>query len=155
MFSHLPVLSTLVLTVFKWLIVTCTVVLLLNQTVVLLLNLIKRCVLKILIIDLYLSLFFCAKIIMTCAGLHYFKLIFYCKFLERKIGGVSIFIYSFYLILFLIFIIFQQIRIADFRSDTISKPTQAMKEFMLNCEVGDDVYLEDPTCKGNDFFIFK
>jgi len=33
----------------------------------------------------------------------------------------------------------------DLRSDTFTKPSIAMKEFMLNCEVGDDVYGEDPT----------
>lgn len=40
-----------------------------------------------------------------------------------------------------------KIRTVDLRSDTISKPTLEMKNFMFNCEVGDDVYLEDPTCK--------
>ena len=33
----------------------------------------------------------------------------------------------------------------DFRSDTVTKPTQAMREFMLNAEVGDDVFGDDPT----------
>ena len=33
----------------------------------------------------------------------------------------------------------------DFRSDTVTKPTQAMREFMFNAPVGDDVFLEDPT----------
>ena len=33
----------------------------------------------------------------------------------------------------------------DLRSDTITKPTQAMREAMINAEVGDDVYGEDPT----------
>uniref|UniRef100_A0A8D8QEF4 Probable low-specificity L-threonine aldolase 1 n=1 Tax=Cacopsylla melanoneura TaxID=428564 RepID=A0A8D8QEF4_9HEMI len=37
--------------------------------------------------------------------------------------------------------------VVDLRSDTISKPTPEMKNYMFNCEVGDDVYLEDPTCK--------
>ncbi|UII22860.1 threonine aldolase family protein [Fulvivirga ligni] len=33
----------------------------------------------------------------------------------------------------------------DLRSDTVTKPTAAMKEAMINAEVGDDVYGEDPT----------
>ncbi len=33
----------------------------------------------------------------------------------------------------------------DLRSDTITKPTQEMREAMANAEVGDDVYGEDPT----------
>lgn len=33
----------------------------------------------------------------------------------------------------------------DFRSDTVTKPTQAMREFMFNAPVGDDVFQEDPT----------
>ena len=33
----------------------------------------------------------------------------------------------------------------DFRSDTVTRPTRAMREAMLNAEVGDDVYGEDPT----------
>lgn len=33
----------------------------------------------------------------------------------------------------------------DLRSDTITKPTQAMREAMYHAEVGDDVYKEDPT----------
>lgn len=33
----------------------------------------------------------------------------------------------------------------DFRSDTVTKPTQAMKEFMFKAPVGDDVFGEDPT----------
>ncbi|RDS82981.1 low-specificity L-threonine aldolase [Dyella monticola] len=33
----------------------------------------------------------------------------------------------------------------DLRSDTVTKPTRAMREAMLNAEVGDDVYGEDPT----------
>jgi len=35
--------------------------------------------------------------------------------------------------------------IIDLRSDTLTKPSVEMKELMLNCEVGDDVYGEDPT----------
>jgi threonine aldolase len=33
----------------------------------------------------------------------------------------------------------------DFRSDTVTRPTQAMREAMLAAPVGDDVYGEDPT----------
>jgi threonine aldolase len=33
----------------------------------------------------------------------------------------------------------------DLRSDTVTKPTDAMRRAMLNAEVGDDVYGEDPT----------
>ena len=33
----------------------------------------------------------------------------------------------------------------DLRSDTVTKPTPAMREAMLRAEVGDDVYGEDPT----------
>jgi threonine aldolase len=36
-------------------------------------------------------------------------------------------------------------KIIDLRSDTVTKPTQAMRQAMLNAEVGDDVYGEDPT----------
>lgn len=33
----------------------------------------------------------------------------------------------------------------DLRSDTVTKPSRAMREAMANAEVGDDVYGEDPT----------
>lgn len=33
----------------------------------------------------------------------------------------------------------------DFRSDTVTKPSQEMREFMFNAPVGDDVFQEDPT----------
>lgn len=33
----------------------------------------------------------------------------------------------------------------DFRSDTVTKPTPAMKEAMMNAKVGDDVFGEDPS----------
>lgn len=36
-------------------------------------------------------------------------------------------------------------RIIDLRSDTVTKPTEAMREAMAKAEVGDDVYGEDPT----------
>lgn len=35
----------------------------------------------------------------------------------------------------------------DFRSDTVTKPTPAMREAMANAVVGDDVYEDDPTVK--------
>ena len=34
---------------------------------------------------------------------------------------------------------------SDFRSDTVTKPTTAMRRAMAEAEVGDDVYGEDPT----------
>lgn len=36
-------------------------------------------------------------------------------------------------------------KIFDLRSDTVTKPTQKMREAMAKAEVGDDVYGEDPT----------
>ena len=33
----------------------------------------------------------------------------------------------------------------DLRSDTVTKPTRAMLEYMMQAEVGDDVFAEDPT----------
>ena len=33
----------------------------------------------------------------------------------------------------------------DLRSDTVTRPTPAMRRAMLEAEVGDDVYGEDPT----------
>ncbi len=36
-------------------------------------------------------------------------------------------------------------RILDFRSDTVTRPTDAMRRAMAEAEVGDDVYGEDPT----------
>lgn len=36
-------------------------------------------------------------------------------------------------------------RCADFRSDTVTRPTPSMREAMAHAEVGDDVYGEDPT----------
>ena len=35
--------------------------------------------------------------------------------------------------------------IIDFRSDTVTKPTQGMMDAMMRAEVGDDVFREDPT----------
>ncbi|HLU37848.1 MAG TPA: beta-eliminating lyase-related protein, partial [Planctomycetota bacterium] len=34
---------------------------------------------------------------------------------------------------------------ADFRSDTVTRPTEAMRAAMARAEVGDDVFGEDPT----------
>lgn len=36
-------------------------------------------------------------------------------------------------------------RIVDLRSDTLTKPSPEMREIMAGAQVGDDVYLEDPT----------
>src|SRR5690606_18534975 len=36
-------------------------------------------------------------------------------------------------------------KMIDFRSDTVTLPTPAMREAMANAVVGDDVYGEDPT----------
>ena len=35
--------------------------------------------------------------------------------------------------------------IVDLRSDTVTRPTPAMRRAMAEAEVGDDVYREDPT----------
>ncbi len=36
-------------------------------------------------------------------------------------------------------------RLIDLRSDTVTRPTPEMRQAMAQAEVGDDVYLEDPT----------
>jgi len=36
----------------------------------------------------------------------------------------------------------------DLRSDTVTKPTPAMRRAMMEAEVGDDVYGEDPRSTG-------
>ena len=33
----------------------------------------------------------------------------------------------------------------DLRSDTVTKPSPEMRKFMMEAEVGDDVFGEDPT----------
>jgi threonine aldolase len=38
-------------------------------------------------------------------------------------------------------------RIIDLRSDTVTKPSEGMRRAMAAADVGDDVYLEDPTAK--------
>lgn len=40
------------------------------------------------------------------------------------------------------------IRVVDYRSDTVSKPSDAMRRAMYEAEVGDDVMCEDPTIIG-------
>ena len=37
--------------------------------------------------------------------------------------------------------------ILDFRSDTLTRPTDAMRRAMADAEVGDDVFDEDPTIR--------
>ena len=37
------------------------------------------------------------------------------------------------------------VRPIDLRSDTVTRPTPAMREAMARAEVGDDVYAEDPS----------
>lgn len=39
-------------------------------------------------------------------------------------------------------------RVVDLRSDTVTKPTPAMRQAMASAEVGDDVLQEDPTVNG-------
>jgi threonine aldolase len=41
----------------------------------------------------------------------------------------------------------------DLRSDTVTKPTPAMLDFMQSCEVGDDVYKEDPTVNALESYV--
>ena len=36
-------------------------------------------------------------------------------------------------------------KVIDLRSDTVTKPSPAMRRAMAEAEVGDDVYIEDPT----------
>ena len=36
-------------------------------------------------------------------------------------------------------------RTIDLRSDTVTLPTAAMREVIINAELGDDVFEEDPT----------
>ena len=40
----------------------------------------------------------------------------------------------------------------DLRSDTVTKPTPAMWEAMAKAELGDDVYVEDPTVNRLDAY---
>lgn len=41
----------------------------------------------------------------------------------------------------------------DFRSDTITRPTEGMKEAMINAPVGDDVFGDDPTVKQLEKYV--
>jgi threonine aldolase len=41
----------------------------------------------------------------------------------------------------------------DYRSDTVTKPTKEMLEFMFNAPVGDDVFQEDPTVNELQDFV--
>jgi threonine aldolase len=43
--------------------------------------------------------------------------------------------------------------IIDLRSDTVTKPTKDMMIFMQKCQVGDDVYKEDPTVNDLEDYI--
>lgn len=43
----------------------------------------------------------------------------------------------------------------DLRSDTVTKPTPAMMEAMMNAQVGDDVFGEDPTIKALEEKVAK
>ena len=36
-------------------------------------------------------------------------------------------------------------RVVDLRSDTVTRPTRAMREAMMQAEVGDDVFGDDPS----------
>ena len=37
--------------------------------------------------------------------------------------------------------------LVDLRSDTVTRPTEAMRRSMADAEVGDDIYREDPTVR--------
>ena len=39
------------------------------------------------------------------------------------------------------------------RSDTVTQPTEAMREAMARAQVGDDVYGEDPTVNNLEQFV--
>jgi threonine aldolase len=41
-------------------------------------------------------------------------------------------------------------KVIDLRSDTVTHPTSAMRQAMFEAEVGDDVYMEDPTVRRLD-----
>lgn len=41
----------------------------------------------------------------------------------------------------------------DFRSDTVTRPTQGMKEAMMNALVGDDVYGDDPSVNALERYV--
>ena len=39
------------------------------------------------------------------------------------------------------------VKTIDFRSDTVTVPTPKMKQAMMDAEIGDDVFNDDPTVK--------
>jgi len=43
--------------------------------------------------------------------------------------------------------------IVDLRSDTVTRPSKAMLQCALHAPVGDDVYGEDPTTNGKNWYI--
>ncbi len=45
-----------------------------------------------------------------------------------------------------------QNKIIDLRSDTVTQPSNAMREAMFSCKVGDDVFNEDPSVNELQFF---
>lgn len=46
-------------------------------------------------------------------------------------------------------------RIYDLRSDTVTKPSRAMRDAMANAEVGDDMSGEDPTVNRLEAFCAR
>lgn len=48
---------------------------------------------------------------------------------------------------------FKSMKVIDLRSDTVTKPSAAMRLAMQNALVGDDVYREDPTVNGKQFYL--
>ncbi len=46
-------------------------------------------------------------------------------------------------------------KMIDFRSDTVTKPTKAMREFMSKAKVGDDVYKEDESVNELENYVAK
>ena len=42
----------------------------------------------------------------------------------------------------------KNVRTIDFRSDTVTKPSEKMRQAMATAVVGDDVFGEDPTVNG-------
>ena len=41
----------------------------------------------------------------------------------------------------------------DLRSDTVTKPSEEMRQAMYDAEVGDDVYKEDPTVNALEEYV--
>ena len=48
---------------------------------------------------------------------------------------------------------FSGMHVVDLRSDTLTKPTAAMRQAMAEAVVGDDVFGEDPTINGQEFLL--